>query len=78
MYTSMYAVILSMCGGGASGDRGVHLRRPRPDRERLSVPAIARVCAAVQRVAAGEPARHRPDRPMSMQCARVRRGVQCL
>ncbi len=77
MYTSMYAVILSMCGGGASGDRGIHLRRPRPDRERLITPAIARVCAAGQRVAAGEPARHRPDHPMCTQCARVRRGVQC-
>ncbi len=76
MYTSMYAVIVSMCGGGAGGDRGVHLRRPRPDRERLTSHAIERVCAAEQRVAAGKPARHRPDRPM--QCARVRRGVQCL
>jgi hypothetical protein len=62
----------------AGGDQGVHLRRPRPDRERLITPAIARCCAAVQRVAAGAPARHRPDRPMCTQCARVRRGVQCL
>ena len=64
MYTSMYAVILSMCGGGGGGgDRDVHLRRPRADRDRLitltalSLPAIIRVRAAVQRVAAGEPAR---------------------
>ncbi len=66
-----------MCGGGAGGDRGVHLRRPRPDRERLTRIAIPRVCGAVQRVAAGEPVRRRPDRPMCTQCARVRRGVQC-